>query len=53
MDCKLRESYPTLMVESEPSRMLVALDQMPKAELHLHLEGAPRWSTLREALHRI
>lgn len=22
---------------------------MPKAELHLHLEGAPRWSTLRNA----
>lgn len=32
--------------------MLLALAQMPKAELHLHLEGAPRWSTLREALHR-
>ncbi|MGL5195698.1 MAG: adenosine deaminase family protein, partial [Chroococcales cyanobacterium] len=40
------------MVESEPNRMLLALAQMPKAELHLHLEGAPRWSTLREALHR-
>ena len=28
------------------------LASMPKAELHLHLEGAPRWSTLRHALHR-
>lgn len=25
---------------------------MPKAELHIHLEGAPRWSTLRRVLHR-
>jgi len=25
---------------------------LPKAELHLHLEGAPRWSTLRAAHHR-
>ncbi|HEY9814307.1 MAG TPA: adenosine deaminase family protein [Candidatus Obscuribacterales bacterium] len=25
------------------------LIQLPKAELHLHLEGAPRWSTLRAA----
>ncbi len=32
--------------------MLVALAQMPKAELHLHLEGAPSRRTLREALHR-
>ncbi|AFY84826.1 adenosine deaminase family protein [Oscillatoria acuminata] len=40
------------MAESEPNRILVALAQMPKAELHLHLEAAPRWSTLREALHR-
>ncbi|WP_254566991.1 adenosine deaminase family protein [Oscillatoria sp. HE19RPO] len=40
------------MVKSEPNRMLEALAQMPKAELHLHLEGAPRWSTVREALHR-
>ncbi len=28
------------------------LSQMPKAELHLHLEGAFRWPTLREALFR-
>lgn len=31
---------------------MIDLVQMPKAELHLHLEGAPRWSTLREALQR-
>jgi adenosine deaminase len=36
------------MVELEPKRMLVALAQMPKAEMHLHLEGTPRWSTVRE-----
>lgn len=30
----------------------IDLSEMPKAELHLHLEGAPRWSTLREAHHR-
>lgn len=28
------------------------LSSMPKAELHIHLEGAPRWSTLRQALER-
>ncbi|MCL1474476.1 adenosine deaminase family protein [Argonema antarcticum] len=28
------------------------LSSMPKAELHIHLEGAPRWATVREALHR-
>lgn len=28
---------------------MLNLDGMPKAELHLHLEGAPRWSTLRSA----
>ncbi|MBE7383574.1 MAG: adenosine deaminase family protein [Leptolyngbya sp. SIO1E4] len=28
------------------------LASMPKAELHLHLEGAPRWSTLRTALQQ-
>jgi adenosine deaminase len=28
------------------------LSSMPKAELHIHLEGAPRWSTLRQALDR-
>lgn len=29
-----------------------ALFALPKAELHLHLEGAPRWATLRAAHHR-
>lgn len=28
------------------------LSTMPKAELHLHLEGAPRWSTVCDAHHR-
>lgn len=28
------------------------LAQMPKVELHLHLDGAPRWSALRTALDR-
>lgn len=28
---------------------IVDLATMPKAELHLHLEGAPRWATLRQA----
>ncbi|WP_242072652.1 adenosine deaminase family protein [Microcoleus sp. FACHB-68] len=28
------------------------LSEMPKAELHIHLEGSPRWSSIREALHR-
>ena len=31
---------------------MVDLAQMPKAELHLHLEGAPRWPTVRKALQR-
>lgn len=26
------------------------LESMPKVELHLHLDGAPRWSTLQRAL---
>lgn len=29
---------------------LPELGQMPKVELHLHLDGAPRWSTLQSAL---
>lgn len=28
---------------------MLNLDTMPKAELHLHLEGAPRWSTVCSA----
>lgn len=31
---------------------MVNLATMPKAELHLHLEGAARWSTVRLAHHR-
>lgn len=31
---------------------IVQLAQLPKAELHLHLEGAPRWFSIREALQR-
>lgn len=34
---------------SNPPFSMLDLDTMPKAELHLHLEGAPRWSTLRSA----
>ena len=32
--------------------LMTKLSTMPKAELHLHLEGAPRWSTLRSAHQR-
>lgn len=28
------------------------LSLMPKAELHLHLEGTPTWNGVREAMHR-
>lgn len=31
---------------------MLHIDAMPKAELHLHLEGAPRWSTLRSAHYK-
>lgn len=33
-------------------RPMQPLSHLPKAELHLHLEGAPRWSTLRAAHQR-
>jgi adenosine deaminase len=26
------------------------ISKMPKAELHLHLEGTPKWSSIRQAL---
>ncbi|MBD2185731.1 adenosine deaminase family protein [Aerosakkonema funiforme] len=28
------------------------ISSMPKAELHIHLEGAPRWQKVREVWHR-
>ena len=34
------------------SQSMFALSSLPKAELHLHLEGAPRWSILRNAHYR-
>jgi len=35
-----------------PENMTIDLSPMPKAELHLHLEGMPRWETLRQAHRR-
>ena len=40
------------VTQSLEKKTVPDLSSMPKVELHLHLEGAPRWSTLREALHR-
>lgn len=37
---------------AQANSQLHYISQMPKAELHLHFEGAPRWATLREALYR-
>ena len=40
------------VTQSSEKGLVLAIDSMPKAELHLHLEGSPRWATLRQALHR-
>ncbi|GAQ00023.1 adenosine deaminase family protein [Leptolyngbya sp. NIES-2104] len=34
------------------NRPIPEVVEMPKAELHLHLDGAPRWSAVRAALDR-
>lgn len=41
-----------ILPEPENPSPLPDLATMPKAELHVHLEGASRWNTIREALHR-
>ncbi len=43
---------PELSHHLETAKTIYNLAEMPKAELHLHLEGSPRWRTLRAALAR-
>jgi adenosine deaminase len=40
-------SSPRIAVRGVPD-----LAKMPKADLHLHLEGSPRWLTVRQALNK-
>lgn len=37
---------------NDSQRSLPVLAQMPKVELHLHFDGAPRWSTVRNAVQQ-
>lgn len=37
---------------TQATKLLPDLSTMPKAELHLHLEGAPAWDVIREASSR-
>lgn len=38
--------------QTDKTKNLSNLSEMPKAELHIHLEGSPRWSSIREALYQ-